>query len=325
MDIKKVLVSDAVDPACVQLLEENGIKVDCKYKLSKDALIKELQNYDGLIVRSDTKVTADVIAASNGLKVIGRAGAGVDNIDIDAATKKKIAVLNTPGGNAISACELTCTLIASLSRHVCQANASLRAGRWDRKLYTGSELYGKTLAVLGLGRIGREVALRLQSFGMKTVGFDPIVTAEDAAKFNVKKMELDEIYPIADYITIHTPLIPSTRNLINEKVLNVCKPGVKIVNVARGGIIDESALLQALESGKCGGAALDVFEEEPPTSPVTLKLIQHPKVIATPHLGASTAEAQIRVAVEVAEQFIALTKKSTKYTSAYGVINTSVL
>ncbi|XP_044268305.1 D-3-phosphoglycerate dehydrogenase [Tribolium madens] len=325
MQIKKVLVADAVDTACVKLLEKHSIQVDCKYKLPVDQLIAEIKNYDGLIVRSDTKVTADVIAAGKNLKVIGRAGAGVDNIDLNAATAKNILVLNTPGGNAISACELTCALITNLARNVTPAAASLKAGRWDRKLYAGHELSGKVLAILGLGRIGREVALRMQAWGMKTIGYDPIVSVEDAKKFNVQSMTLEEIWPQADYITVHTPLIPQTRNLICEKVFKSCKKGVRIVNVARGGIIHEADLLKALKEGQCGGAALDVFEQEPPTDPVTLELIQHPKVVATPHLGASTAEAQVRVAVEIAEQFVALTGKSKEYTTTPGVVNHSVL
>ncbi|XP_018319449.1 D-3-phosphoglycerate dehydrogenase [Agrilus planipennis] len=325
MKIEKVFVADAVDKSCVDLLKENGIDVVCKYKLSKEQLIQEIPNYDGLIVRSDTKVSRDVIEAGQKLKVIGRAGAGVDNIDVTASTEKNILVLNTPGGNAISACELTCTLIANLSRNVVPATASLKAGRWDRKLYSGHELYGKTLAIVGLGRIGREVATRMQAFGMKTIGYDPLVNSEDAAKFGVEFLELDQLWPRADYITVHVPLIPQTRNLINDKVFSVSKKGVRVVNVARGGIIDENALLKALEDGRCGGAALDVYEQEPPTDSVTLKLIQHPKVVATPHLGASTAEAQVRVAVEIAEQFVALTGKNPIYSNISGVVNNAVL
>ncbi|CAH0557078.1 unnamed protein product [Brassicogethes aeneus] len=325
MDIKKVLVADAVDVACTDLLKKHGIQVDCKYKLPKDQLIQEIPNYDGLIVRSDTKVTADVIAAAKNLKVIGRAGAGVDTIDVAAATEKNVLVLNTPGGNAISACELTCALITNMARNVAPAAESLKAGRWDRKLYSGHELYGKTLAILGLGRIGKEVAIRMQSWGMKTIGFDPIISVEAAKEFNVESLPLEKIWPQADYITVHTPLIPQTRNLINAKVLASCKKGVRIVNVARGGIINEADLLEALKSGQCGGAALDVFEQEPPTAAVTLEIIKHPKVVATPHLGASTTEAQIRVAVEISEQFIALTGKSKEFTSTPGVVNMDVM
>lgn len=329
MTLRNVLISDAVDSACVELLQSHGINVTCKYKLPKDQLLQEIKNYDGLIVRSDTKVTADVFAAAATLRVVGRAGTGVDNIDIEAATRKGVIVLNTPGGNSVSACELTCALISGLARNVAQACQSLKEGRWDRKLYTGSELSGKTLAVLGLGRIGREVATRMQAYGMKTIGFDPVVSAESAEQFNVDKLELEEIWPLADYITVHTPLIPQTRNLINETVLNKCKHGVRIINVARGGIVDEAALLDALKDGRCGGAALDVFCEEPPKSAITLELIKHPAVIVTPHLGASTNEAQQRVAVEIAEQFVALaTNCSAAERARYvvtGVVNAPVL
>ncbi|XP_045470763.1 D-3-phosphoglycerate dehydrogenase [Harmonia axyridis] len=325
MDLKRVLVADAVDAECTKLLTENGFVVDCKYKQTEEELVKNIKDYDAIIVRSDTKVTEKIIKAGTNLKVIGRAGAGVDNIDTKAATTNKILVLNTPGGNAISACELTCSLITSLARNVVPAAASLKAGRWDRKLYSGHELYGKTLAIIGLGRIGKEVALRMQSWGMKTIGFDPIVSAEEAKKFNVESMDLEKIWPLADYITVHTPLIPQTKNMINGKVFSACKKGVRIVNVARGGIICEKGLLAALQDGRCGGAALDVFEQEPPTNPITLEIIQHPKVIATPHLGASTSEAQIRVAVEIAEQIIALSGRNLSYTETPGIINRSVL
>ncbi|XP_034238470.1 D-3-phosphoglycerate dehydrogenase isoform X2 [Thrips palmi] len=322
--LRSVLISDEVDPLCVDLLKKNGIPVTCKYGMSKDELLKEIPKHDGLVIRSSTTVSAEVIAAATNLRVVGRAGTGVDNVDLEAATAKGIIVLNTPGGNSISACELTCALIADLARNVSVACQSLKAGRWDRKLYSGSELQGKTLAVLGLGRIGREVATRMQAYGMKTVGFDPIVSREDAAAFNVEKMELEQIWPVADYITVHTPLIPQTRNMINDKVFTKCKKGVKVVNVARGGIICEEGLLKALQDGRCGGAALDVFAEEPPKAPVTRALIEHPKVVATPHLGASTSEAQMRVAVEVAEQFVALANPSSPY-SVTGVVNAPVL
>ncbi|GLH11976.1 C-terminal-binding protein [Gryllus bimaculatus] len=327
--LKSVLVSDAVDARCVDLLVEHGVNVTCRYRLPVPELIAELKNHDGLIVRSDTKVTAEVLAGAPNLRIVGRAGTGVDNIDIEAATRKGVIVLNTPGGNSISACELTCSLIMSLARNVAPACQSLKEGRWDRKLYTGCELSGKTLAVLGLGRIGREVASRMQAFGMKTVGFDPMVTAEGAASFGVQKMELDEIWPVADFITIHTPLIPQTRNLINDAVFNKCKRGVRIINCARGGIVDEAALLQALNDGRCGGAGLDVFIEEPPRSEPTLSLIRHPAVVATPHLGASTQEAQQRVAVEIAEQFLALATNVPPHVrsefTVTGVVNAPVL
>uniref|UniRef100_A0A1B6DGC0 D-3-phosphoglycerate dehydrogenase n=1 Tax=Clastoptera arizonana TaxID=38151 RepID=A0A1B6DGC0_9HEMI len=323
VQIQNVLISDAVDQSCVDLLKAHNINVTCKYKLPKEQLIQEIKNYDGLIVRSDTKVTADVINASN-LKVVGRAGTGVDNIDLNAATQKGVIVLNTPGGNSVSACELTCSLITCMARNVTQGCQSLKEGRWDRKLYTGNELSGKTLAVLGLGRIGREVAIRMQAFGMKTIGFDPLVSAEAAQQYNIEKKELNEIWPLADYITIHTPLIPQTKNMINDSVLTLCKRGVRIVNVARGGIVDEAALLKALQDGRAGGAALDVFLEEPPKNPVTLELIKHPKVVVTPHLGASTDEAQTRVAVEIAEEFIALANPESGF-AITGAVNAPIL
>ncbi|XP_055858976.1 D-3-phosphoglycerate dehydrogenase [Episyrphus balteatus] len=330
VDIKNVLVCDAVDSACVDLLKSNGINVTYKLKLAKEQLCEEVKNYDAVIVRSDTKITEEVLnagsaAAGGSLKAVGRAGAGVDNIDVAAATKQNVIVLNTPGGNSISACELTCMLIGALARPFVPAGQSMKEGRWDRKLYSGTELYGKTLAILGLGRIGREVAIRMQAWGMKIIGYDPITTDAEAKAAGIEKMTLEQIWPLADYITVHTPLIPATRNLINAQALGKCKKGVKVVNVARGGIIDESAVLAALESGQCGGAAFDVFPEEPPKSEITKALIQHPKVVSTPHLGASTSEAQVRVAVEVAEQFIALTGKSKEYTTYAGVINRDVL
>ncbi|KAM7354341.1 D-3-phosphoglycerate dehydrogenase [Cochliomyia hominivorax] len=326
VDIKNVLVCDAVDSACVDLLKQNGINVAYKLKLPVEELCKEVKNYDAAIVRSDTKITKQVLEAGAGsLKVVGRAGAGVDNIDVTAATENKVIVLNTPGGNSISACELTCILIGTLARPVVPAVQSMKEGRWDRKLYSGSELHGKTLAVLGLGRIGREVGIRMKAWGMRVIGFDPITTAEEAKAVGIEKMELDEIWPLADYITVHTPLIPATRNLISKDTLAKCKKGVKVINVARGGIVCEQAVLDALESGQCAGGAFDVYAEEPPKSEVTKKLINHPKIVATPHLGASTGEAQVRVAVEVAEQFIALTGKSKEYTTSPGVINRDVL
>lgn len=324
VQIKKVLICDAVDESAVKLLTSNGIEAEVRLKQTEDELVKIVANYDALVVRSDTKITEKILNAGNGkLKAVGRAGAGVDNINIEAATKNNVIVLNTPGGNSISACELTCLLIGSLARPITFAAQSMKGGAWDRKLYSGSELYGKTLAVLGLGRIGREVGIRLKSFGMRVIGFDPITTFEQAKEAGIEKMELDEIWPLADYITVHTPLIPSTRNLICTETLAKCKKGVRVVNVARGGIINEDDLYVALESGQCGGAALDVFTEEPPKSQGLLKLIQHPKVVATPHLGASTKEAQVRVAVEVAEQFLALTG-NPKFTDLSGIINRDV-
>ncbi|XP_060565956.1 D-3-phosphoglycerate dehydrogenase-like [Ruditapes philippinarum] len=303
IELKRVFISDEIDPRCVEVLKENGIEVvkDTKLRTDKEKFLAEISKYDGLIVRSATKVTADVINAATNLKIIGRAGTGVDNIDCDAATKRGIIVMNTPGGNTLSAAEHTCALMCCLSRDIPNAVATMRAGTWDRKSFMGSELSGKTLAIIGLGRIGKEVALRMQSFGMTTIGYDPIIPGSVSAQFDTEWMELEKIWPLADYITVHTPLIPQTRNLINEAVFAKCKKGVKVVNCARGGIIDEAALLKALDAGQCGGAGLDVYVNEPPDD---YTLAKHPKVIPTPHLGASTVEAQKRVAVEIAEQFV---------------------
>ncbi|XP_064401143.1 D-3-phosphoglycerate dehydrogenase-like [Halichondria panicea] len=301
LQINKVLISDAVDASCREILEGAGVAVDYKPGLSKEDLLQCIKEYDGLIVRSATKVTAEVIAAGSRLKMIGRAGTGVDNIDLEAATKHGIIVMNTPGGNTISAAEYTCTLMCSLARNVPQGYATMKAGRWDRKKFMGVELCGKTLAIVGLGRIGREVAGRMQAFGMRTIGYDPIVSAEEAAQFKVEYLELKDIWPIADFVTVHTPLIPATRGLMNDKVFSECKKGIRVINVARGGIIDEGALLRALESGQCGGAGLDVFTEEPPKE---WALVDHPNVVATPHLGASTVEAQLKVAQEIAQSFV---------------------
>ncbi|XP_071108768.1 D-3-phosphoglycerate dehydrogenase-like [Haliotis cracherodii] len=316
--LRKVLISDEVDPKCVQILQNNGIEVLKNTKLSKEELLAEIPKYDGLIVRSATKVTADVINAATNLKIIGRAGTGVDNIDCQAATRRGVIVMNTPGGNTLSAAEHTCALIIAMTRELSLAAQSMKEGKWDRKKFMGSELNGKTLGIIGLGRIGKEVAQRMQSFGMRTIGYDPIIGGDVSSEWNVEWLPMEQIWPQVDYITVHTPLIPQTKNLINDTVFSACKKGVRVVNCARGGIIDEEALLRALESGQCAGAGLDVFVEEPPKdSPI----VKHPKVIATPHLGASTTEAQTRVAEEIAQQFVDLTKG----TSLFGAINAPAL
>eukprot|EP00002_Diphylleia_rotans_P013968 TRINITY_DN2720_c0_g1_i1.p1 TRINITY_DN2720_c0_g1~~TRINITY_DN2720_c0_g1_i1.p1 ORF type:complete len:961 (+),score=241.57 TRINITY_DN2720_c0_g1_i1:50-2932(+) len=298
----KVLLSDPIDPVCTEILQNAGIKAESR-KLTKEQLLQVIGEYDGLIVRSGTTVTADVIKAGNRLKLIGRAGTGVDNIDVDAATKKGVVVMNTPGGNTTSAAELTMSMIMALSRNIPNACNTLKNGVWDRKNYMGVELAGKTIGIVGLGRIGREVARWCQGFGMTTVGYDPIVSAELMLKSGIQPVTLDKLYATSDFITLHTPLTNSTRNMLNDEVFARCKKGVRIVNCARGGILDEHALLRALKAGQCAGAALDVFEQEPP--PADLKeLLSHPAVICTPHLGASTSEAQVTVARDIATQFV---------------------
>lgn len=316
--VRRLLISESVDASCKKILEENGIKVAEKKNLTKDELLAEIKDYDGLIIRSGTKVTADVINAAKNLKIIGRAGTGVDNVDIDASTRNGIIVMNTPNGNTISAAELTCAMIMCLARKIPQGAASMRAGNWERKKFMGMELYGKTLGIVGLGRIGKEVATRMQSFGMKTIGYDPIIPAEVVAKFGVEFVSLDYLWPHSDFITVHTPLMPSTEGLLNDETFAKCKKGVKVINCARGGIIDENALLRAMESGQCGGAALDVFVEEPPKN---LCLVNHPNVIACPHLGASTYEAQERCGKDIAAQIVDMVKGS----SLVGVINARAL
>ncbi|CAH1237908.1 PHGDH [Branchiostoma lanceolatum] len=299
--IKKILISDSVAPECKEVLEKAGIVVEMKTDMTKDELCGKIKGYDGLIVRSATKVTADVIEASDCLKIVGRAGTGVDNVDIPSATKKNVVVMNTPGGNTLSAAEHTCFLIGSLARQIPQAHMSMKEGRWDRKKFMGNELYGKTLGIIGLGRIGKEVALRMQAFGMTTIGFDPIIDAKTASEFNVEWMSLEDLWPKCDYITVHVPLIPQTANLMNSAVFAKCKKGLKVLNVSRGGIISETDLLKALDDGVIAGAAIDTWEQEPTTNTA---LVNHPNVIAVPHLGANTREGQRRCAIEIAEQIV---------------------
>jgi D-3-phosphoglycerate dehydrogenase / 2-oxoglutarate reductase len=304
--IKSVLIADNVDDKCGEILRNNGLTVVKNTSLTKDQLLEEVKKYDCIVVRSATKVTSDVLeSGANNLKLIARAGTGVDNIDVNAASEKGMLVMNAVGSNTISACELTCSMICSLPRNMTRAIESMRQGKWERSKLMGNELYGKTLAIIGLGRIGREVASRMQSFGMKTIGYDPFVKPEDSIKWGIEFKSLEECWPIADFITIHVPLMPETKHMFNKTVFNKCKKGFRIVNCARGGIIDEVDLLDCLKSGHCAGAGLDVFEEEPTKS---IELCQHPNALCTPHLGASTVEAQDRVAIDIAEQIVQFAK-----------------
>ena len=285
--------------------KERGCEVveASKTPYTVEALLAAIPNFDGLIVRSGTTVTREVMEAGKNLKVIGRAGVGVDNIDVPSATKRGIVVMNTPGGNTTSAAELTMSLIMALARNIPQAVASLKAGRWDRSKYMGTELGGKVIGVVGLGRIGREVARWCQSFGMTAIGYDPIMAPEIARAAGITPVSLEELYARSDYITLHAPKTPETANLICAATLEKCKAGVRIVNVARGGIVNEKDLLAALKSGRVAGAALDVFSKEPPP-PEAAELLAHPGVICTPHLGASTSEAQVNVARDIAVQMV---------------------
>ena len=295
----KILISDAIESVCTELLTSAGFEVDNKPGIKPADLKLIIGGYEALVVRSGTQVTADIIAAGTRLRAIGRAGAGVDNIDVEAATRRGVIVMNTPGGNTVSTAEHTLSLLLSLARNIPQANASLKEGKWDRKKYTGMELYGKTVGIIGLGKIGREVAVRCQSFGMTTIGYDPVLGADVASRQNIELVALEAIYARSDIITVHTPLNDETKNLLGTKTLPLCKQGVRIINCARGGIVDEEAILSSLESGHVGGYALDVFVKEPPGDHPLLK---HPHVVATPHLGASTEEAQEKVARQIAEQ-----------------------
>jgi len=296
----KVLISDKMDARCVEILQENpGVEVDVQTGLDEAGLIDIIGEYDALIVRSGTQVTPPVLEAAHRLKVVGRAGAGVDNIDTAAATRGGVIVMNTPGGNSVSTAEHSFAMIMSLARNIPQGTASLKDGRWERSQLTGVELRGKTIGILGLGKVGSEVALRANAFGMKVMAYDPVVSSEVAETFGAKLSEPEEIYAAADFITVHLPLIEQTRHMISDAQMASCKQGVFLINCARGGIIDEAALLRNLESGQVAGAALDVFEEEPPTGS---QLLAHDRVICTPHLGASTVEAQESVALQVAGQ-----------------------
>lgn len=296
----KILISDKLANEGVEILKNvKEFTVDCKYGLKPEELKAIIKDYDALIVRSATQVTAEIIEAAGKLKVIGRAGVGLDNVDLPAATKKGIVAMNTPAGNTTSTAEHTMSMILALSRNIPQACASIKAGKWERSKFEGVELYGKTLGVVGLGRIGSTVAKFAKSFGMKVIVFDPYLSMEAASKLGVEMVELQKLIAEADYITIHIPKTAETSSLIGDKEFERMKKNVRLVNCARGGIIDERALIRALETKKIAGCALDVYEAEPPdfTSP----LFKFDNCICTPHLGASTSEAQVNVAVEVAE------------------------
>lgn len=298
----RVLVSDPLAEEGIDILK-GFADVDVNTGLTEDQLVDIIGNYDALLVRSGTEVTARVIDAGAKLKFIGRAGAGVDNIDTEAATRRGIIVANAPEGNTLAATEHTMAMMLSLARNIPQATASLKKGEWKRSKFMGVELNDKVLGIMGFGRIGREVAKRAQAMEMKCIAYDPFITKERAASLGVEMVPLDELFRRADVITVHTPLIKETRHVINAETIATMKDGVRLINCARGGIIDEQALTDAIASGKVAGAALDVFENEPPTDSPLLGL---DKVIVTPHLGASTVEAQKNVAISVANQCISV-------------------
>ena len=298
----RVLVADPIADAGIQRLRDHA-DVEVRLRQSPAALLEVIPDFDALIVRSETRVDEKVIRAGKQLRVIGRAGAGVDNIDVEAATRAGVLVVNAPSGNTIAAAEHTIALMLALARHIPQADQAVKAGRWERSRFLGNELRDKVLGVVGLGSIGREVAHRAQAFGMRVVASDPVLSEERASQLNVRLMPLEQLMAEADVITLHVPLTSETHHLIDGRLLGLTKPGVRLLNVARGGIVDESALRAALEDGHVAGAALDVFEQEPPGENPLLSL---PQVVTTPHLGASTEEAQISVALEIADQVISV-------------------
>jgi len=299
----KVLVSDPIsDLGIQQLVDAADVTIDKKTGLSEDELVAIIGEYDALLVRSQTRVTAKIMEAGKSLKVVGRAGVGVDNIDLNAATQLGIIVINAPDGNTITTCEHTFAMMMALARHIPQAYMKTVGGEWDRKSFLGVELRNKTFGVLGMGRIGSEVAKRAKAFGMDIMGYDPFMTEERAEKLGVKLASVDEIVRNADFMTVHTPLTPETRHMIGKAQFEVMKKGMRIVNCARGGIIDELALVEAIDAGIVAGAAFDVFESEPPAA--DHPFLNHPKIIVTPHLGASTVEAQENVAIDVSEQVL---------------------
>jgi len=295
----KVLISDKLDPQSVDIFKKNGVEVDYKPGMKADELKAVIAGYDGLAVRSETKVTPDIIAAAKNLKVVGRAGIGVDNVDIPKATESGIVVMNTPFGNSITTAEHAIAMMFALARDIPQANESTHAGKWEKSRFMGVELYAKTLGVIGCGNIGGIVADRALGLKMHVIAYDPFLTAERAVEIGVEKVELEDLYKRADFITIHVPKTEKTANMINKDAIAKMKKGVRIINCARGGLIVEKDLKDALDAGHVAGAALDVFEVEPAKESI---FFNHPKVICTPHLGASTSEAQFNVAIQVAEQ-----------------------
>jgi D-3-phosphoglycerate dehydrogenase len=297
-----ILVSDGLAAAGIKLLEQAGA-VTANSKITPAELMDALPQFDALVVRSRTKVTAAVVAAGTRLKVIGRAGVGVDNIDVPAALARGIVVVNSPMAASISVAEHTLALMLALARQVPAADASLKAGRWEKSAFMGTELNGKVLGLLGLGRIGALVANRAVAFGMRVVAYDPALAPEQIAERNAEAASFDQVLAQADYLSLHLPLSAGTHKLIGADQLARLKPGARVICAARGGVLDEAALAAALDAGRVAGAALDVFEHEPP---MPGSLAAHPKVIATPHVGAQTAEAQMRAGVAIAEEVVAV-------------------
>ena len=295
----KVLIADKLSPAAVAIFKERGVEADVKTGLSKEELIKIVDQYDGIAIRSATKLTADVLKAAKNLKVVGRAGIGVDNVDIPAATAAGVIVMNTPFGNSITTAEHAISLMLALARELPAANASTQAGKWEKNRFMGVEITGKVLGLIGAGNIGSIVADRAKGLKMRVIAYDPYLSQERANDLGIEKVELNDLLARADFITLHVPMTPETKNILSADAITKTKKGVRIINCARGGLIDEHALKAAIDNGHVAGAALDVFETEPAKENI---LFGNEKVVATPHLGASTTEAQENVALQVAEQ-----------------------
>jgi D-3-phosphoglycerate dehydrogenase len=298
----RILIADPLDAGGVELLRASGAHVHELAAAERPRLHEIVADYDALVVRSSTQVTAELLAAGRRLKVVGRAGIGVDNVDVSAATDRGVLVVNAPTANLLSATEHTFALLLALARNVAAADAALKAGSWDRKPFLGVELQGKTMGIIGFGRIGQKVAARARAFDMRVIAYDPFLDAQAARRLEVELLPLEELLPRADVVTLHTPLTAETRGLLNAQRLAAMKPSALLVNCSRGGVVDEAALLAALEAGRLGGAGLDVFAEEPPKD---FALIRHRRVVATPHLGAQTREAQERISTEAAEMVLA--------------------
>ena len=315
MSRPKVVIADPVSPLCSEILLRAGIEVEVRTGAPAADLREALSGAAGLVVRSETKVTEELLAAAPSLRVVGRAGTGVDNIDVAAATRRGVVVMNAPGENTIAAAEHTLSLMLALARNIPCADRSMKAGKWDRARFLGVELLGKTLGVVGLGKVGREVASRARAFGMEILGFDPFLPEEVVARLGFEMVPLTDLLARSDFLTIHIPLNAQTRHLVGAAELEKCRPGLRIVNCARGGIVDEAALAKAIQEGRVAGAALDVYEKEPPGA--GHPLVGLDAVVATPHLGASTFEAQEKVAVRIAEQIVAFLQRG----SVAGAVN----
>ncbi len=306
----KVLISEKIDPICPSTFDQAGVEVDYKADLTPEGLLEIIGDYDALVVRSATKVTAEVLAKGKNLKVVGRAGAGVDNIDVPAATEAGILVMNTPGQNANGVAELVIGLMLSLVRHIAIGSQSIKEGRWEKKNLSGTELLGKSIGLLGYGAIGRRVGVLAQAFGMTIHAYDPFLSAELIQSTGAKALSYEEVIRQSDFVSLHLPMTPDTKNMINADTIATMKKGAILLNCARGGLVDEAALAAALKSGHLAGAALDVFAKEPPEA--DNPLVPLANFVATPHIGASTAESQVNVASAIARQIADFFQKGTR-------------